>query len=409
MTRRNRIGRMALLFIAVLVLVGASVACTQPETSTEEPEAPTEPEEEPADDEPEDAPAEEPTDTPAEEPTDEPADTSDEPIGKVLPERDTVEYGSQDSELTILVAPESADLFAGNLVRVKLGGLAMLEFGTDLRLTLFNDSELGLISKAAEGTSFELRAFLEEGSFIGELESVDGKAIFETPGGAEITVLGTAFFLFYEPDSEATLTGNFEGSMAVSGNGTSQSVPSGTFVEWSPGQPPGPQMPIPYDMRTFESLMKKLSAEDASTARKAEWLRLEPYCGNGLLNPGEACDGGGCGQGFYCTDACECVAVPVCGDGICEGDESYATCAADCPGPEGSCPAGPGACCGDGICQTDEGPDWCGDCVIIEVTEEVEAFCGNGIIEGGEECDEVGCEEPFFCTENCECVTYELY
>ncbi len=72
-------------------------------------------------------------------------------------------------------------------------------------------------------------------------------------------------------------------------------------------------------------------------------------------------------------------AAPICGDGLCSGDETTQSCYADCPvtamcgdnlcnGTENTtnclkdCPAGPPVC-GDGVCQNPEGPMSCGiDC-----------------------------------------------
>ncbi|WP_433936379.1 SdrD B-like domain-containing protein [Sorangium cellulosum] len=69
----------------------------------------------------------------------------------------------------------------------------------------------------------------------------------------------------------------------------------------------------------------------------------QPSCGNGVCGGDESCS----------TCAADCGAcAPVCGDGVCGGDESCSTCAADC----GTCaPA-----CGDGVCS--EGAEDCSSC-----------------------------------------------
>ena len=88
-------------------------------------------------------------------------------------------------------------------------------------------------------------------------------------------------------------------------------------------------------------------------------------CGNGVINPGEQCDGtalGGksCasenGVGWTGTLSCSgtcsviktaCVAPPSCGDGVCNGTENCTSCAGDC----GACLPG---VCGDGVVNSGE-------------------------------------------------------
>jgi hypothetical protein len=60
-------------------------------------------------------------------------------------------------------------------------------------------------------------------------------------------------------------------------------------------------------------------------------------------------------------------AGPVCGDGICNGSETWQTCG-DCPPP--------GPVCGDGICNGSETWQTCGDC------PPPGPVCGDGICEG---------------------------
>jgi hypothetical protein len=76
-------------------------------------------------------------------------------------------------------------------------------------------------------------------------------------------------------------------------------------------------------------------------------------CGNGLINPGEECDGTNlagrnitsCGQGFVGTISCgltceinyaNCTQIKYCGDGTCNNGETCSTCSQDC----GACSTG---------------------------------------------------------------------
>lgn len=90
---------------------------------------------------------------------------------------------------------------------------------------------------------------------------------------------------------------------------------------------------------------------------------VEASCPDGYCDPGdgESCDS--------CPD--DCGSCGVCGDDVCESPENCATCPADC-----TCPAS----CPDGVCGAGED---CGNCPQDCACDD----CGNGIIDGSEECD----------------------
>jgi hypothetical protein len=100
------------------------------------------------------------------------------------------------------------------------------------------------------------------------------------------------------------------------------------------------------------------------------------YCGDGIVNNGEACDFNAPNAPPNCTQDCT---LPFCGDGIVGPDE---TC--DPPGsiPDGNYP--------DNVCR-----DTC-------------TYCGDGIVNNGEECDFNAPNAPPNCTQDCtlppECV-----
>ncbi|MDH3727357.1 MAG: solute carrier organic anion transporter, partial [Myxococcales bacterium] len=95
-------------------------------------------------------------------------------------------------------------------------------------------------------------------------------------------------------------------------------------------------------------------------------------CGDGLCNAEETC----------ASCASDCGACPTgCGDAVCTAEETCASCATDC----GACPIG----CGDEVCAADETctscatdcglcPDLCGDgtCNVFELCSTCDADCG---------------------------------
>lgn len=168
-------------------------------------------------------------------------------------------------------------------------------------------------------------------------------------------------------------------------------------------------------------------------------------CGNGKIESGEQCDNGTgntnqpCPTPAYhnppnacstCTLTCtlDTVVGPYCGDGACNNGETKTTCPADCSGcgngllegseqcddgalntdtacatpayhnPPNTCSTCTNSCtvkivtgpfCGDGLCNNSETKTSCPeDC----------SGCGNGIVEGTEQCDNGGANTNTSCT-----------
>lgn len=129
-----------------------------------------------------------------------------------------------------------------------------------------------------------------------------------------------------------------------------------------------------------------------------------PQCGDGTVDPGEACDDGNTAFGDGCNGLCQvethwncsegyCRPITVCGDQLKMADEacddgnvlSGDGCAGDClavePGWYCRAPGLPCQRVGSATTSLDGGPD-CntgGGCV---------PECGNGVVEDGEQCDE---------------------
>ncbi|MDC0673977.1 SBBP repeat-containing protein [Nannocystis radixulma] len=87
---------------------------------------------------------------------------------------------------------------------------------------------------------------------------------------------------------------------------------------------------------TTDATSEPLTATDTSTTAPPA------SCGNGVLDPGEACDDGNADETDACTTLCN---APSCSDGLESGDESDLDCGGSC----GGCAVGQG-CGGDGDC-----------------------------------------------------------
>ena len=96
-----------------------------------------------------------------------------------------------------------------------------------------------------------------------------------------------------------------------------------------------------------------------------------PKCGNGILDPGEECDGT---NDSACPGACQadCTCGPFCGDGTCDPDENSCSCTADCGTPpsnellDSTCADGLDNDC-DGVIDADD-PD-CAEPTVPTITQ----------------------------------------
>jgi hypothetical protein len=186
-------------------------------------------------------------------------DTGGEAIGSVTRTLDLVEQAIAGGDLQAVA--DTNPLHAGDALRVSRGGEGLLDFGDRLRLRLFNDSSLGVTSATSDpGAPLDVRLFLEAGGFTGELAEAGGQATFETPGGAQVLVLGTEFMVAYDAQNGLSTAGNFGGTVWVQAGGVLQQVPSGWWVDVPGGNPPSAPRRLPFDRATYEELARQLGS-----------------------------------------------------------------------------------------------------------------------------------------------------
>lgn len=140
--------------------------------------------------------------------------------------------------------------------------------------------------------------------------------------------------------------------------GAAEDCCSGLLCTNNTCQPPGADVP---DAGSDGGYTQDLSAGGGTID-----FSTGVHCGDGTCSPGEAatcCMDCGCAAGSTCM-ANTCVAIPKCGDHICQPSESTSSCCEDCGCPSGSmCQAGTckAPVCGNGICEVGESTDNCCD------------------------------------------------
>jgi hypothetical protein len=148
----------------------------------------------------------------------------------------------------------------------------VLDFGDQMRLRLFNDSELQMVAaQIADDVPLGVQVFLFVGGFTGQLTREGGRAVFRTPGNVEITVLGTEYFVVYDPHTMETTVGNFGGSVQVSSAGSQVSLEDGSYLVVPADSPPGTPLPLTLSREEFENRAREADSPLQAANQVKSW------------------------------------------------------------------------------------------------------------------------------------------
>jgi len=138
---------------------------------------------------------------------------------------------------------------------------------------------------------------------------------------------------------------------------------------------------------------------------KVELPPSTAVCGNGVIEPGEECDDGNSDNCDGCSN--DCTLVTGCGDGVvCGNEECDDGNTTDCDGCSSTCTIETGLLCGDGMVNSH-----CGEQCDPPVPGRCDAqcqripYCGDGIVDLGEQCDDGNTDNCDGCSNNCTLVT----
>ena len=158
-----------------------------------------------------------------------------ESIGMISAEQMLVESGTSEN---LLQVTNTEDFFNNYTVRVTNGGTAKLDFFVDqISIRLFNDTAVGNVRADPSGTPDRaVRMKLVFGGLSGEVTKNGIPVQFELTNGVNIYILGTQFLVLYDPETNTTYIGNFDGTVAYTtpAQQSVQFIQAGQLYEISP-------------------------------------------------------------------------------------------------------------------------------------------------------------------------------
>jgi hypothetical protein len=153
-----------------------------------------------------------------------PPDTAGKPIGSIQQLQGGVRAGPESALQD--VSP-SRDMYDNEAAQVYNQGKARLDYGYGITFTLYNDTSTVGTRVSASG---QVETRLAAGGLTGH-NAAGSRTEVQLPNGGSVVILGTTYFILYDPASSTAWVYNFDGTVRYSvGGGPLQDLPAGTLV-----------------------------------------------------------------------------------------------------------------------------------------------------------------------------------
>src|SRR6266498_371640 len=161
-------------------------------------------------------------------------------------------------------------------------GKANLDFHYGLTFTLYNDTVAEGTSIGTEGISRQAVLKLSQGGLKGH-NPPGSKTTVELPNGVNILILGTQYFITYDPVADKIWVYNFDGTVQYQlPNGNYQPLPTGALLEISKGQVSHVYEGMSFSTDDFDSYATTLNSPIQGVQ---ELLKFIPVTGEETSTP----------------------------------------------------------------------------------------------------------------------------
>ena len=196
--------------------------------------------------------------------------TPDPSIGQVEKIKGAVQVGP---ETALANVEPRLPIYNNDMVHVFDKGKASLDFGYGLTFTLYNDTVGGGTNVSTEGTSRQAALKLSQGGLKGHNPTGD-KTTVALPNNVNVVILGTSYFITYDPVEDKVWVFNFDGTVQYQlPGGETQSLPPGTVVEITRGEVTYLYTEMPFSVDDFDAYATR---NDSPILGVKEMLRGSP-------------------------------------------------------------------------------------------------------------------------------------
>lgn len=161
-------------------------------------------------------------------------------------------------------------------------GKANLDFHYGLTFTLYNDTVAGGTSIDTEGTARQAVLKLSQGGLKGH-NPPGSETTVKLPNGVNILILGTQYFITYDPVADKIWVFNFDGTVQYQlPNGNYQPLPARALLEITNGQVTHLYKDMPFSIDDFDSDATMLNSPIQGVEKL---LNTIPLTGEGTSTP----------------------------------------------------------------------------------------------------------------------------